>query len=60
MNCEWLERIEKEHGAKKLKTTEKGLIFLQKYIALEDLLDGPAKRKIRHAPAIKIAAVKSN
>jgi hypothetical protein len=43
-----------------LKTTEKGLVFLQKYIALEDLLDGPAKHKMKQHPSMKVARVQTS
>jgi len=42
---QWLEPVEEYCGQKKLKITKKGLIFLEKYLDLQKIMEIKSKRK---------------
>jgi predicted transcriptional regulator len=54
---QWLTQIEQENGQKKLATTDKGMVFLDKWFELQQL-SGISKRKKPVVPLPSLSAVK--
>jgi predicted transcriptional regulator len=56
----WLAQIEEENGQKKLKVTNKGLVFLNKWVELQKMVNKKKPRKLEgSAPETRTITVKT-